>query len=230
MAVVENSKIEWTDLCGWLRIAPQRRLVRKRVAPLAKSNPVARVEPELWVRRERQNVVGIQIPATIIPAMGARETVAPIHIIAPTLQVCGEAKATPLDAVAVNVAGRVSSSERSLARLLADLCAKLSTQFDALAWVRPPLSRCAHFLTCIGAMASAFERARSAFRRTLFRHSRTSEAPRRETIKAGAIATELLGGLPVLALRASLHAVADAPTILIKRDSSFLRRSFCGSI
>jgi hypothetical protein len=144
--MAENSKIEWTDhtLRGGLRVSPKLGVVSEVVTPDAKRDAIPSVKSEIRVRGEVTDVMGVEVATSVVPAMGASETISSHHIVSPALQLSRVALPTPLDAIAVDVAGRIFATRRSLPRLSADLRACFDCVLFAYPVARPRLGRCAH--------------------------------------------------------------------------------------
>ena len=141
------SKIEWTTHTSGsgLRVSPKFDHMREVMAADAKRDAVPSVEPQGRVIGKRPNVVSIEVPAAVIAAMGASESVAPVHIISPALQFGRSAQPATLNTFPVDIAWRIRAPWRALARSSADLRARLYRMSFPNTVARPGLRCRAHF-------------------------------------------------------------------------------------
>lgn len=128
--MAENSLIEWTDhrfSSGRLVRRPQLQAIgmNKPMATLTKSDAVSNVKTQIGMLRETADVVGIQVPASIVAAVAASKSVSKVNIVAPTLQLRCRAKTPPFRTFPVNVAGSVCPAQRVGSGCGADLGARL---------------------------------------------------------------------------------------------------------
>lgn len=125
--MAENSKIEWTHhtirSLHWGEEV-QAVNVEHMVASLAERHAIPSIDSSAGMIRERQDVVDLQVPPTIITAMHAHETI-PRHAIIPPALICiGRARTVSLNAPAVDKARRILAAWGFLSCFGADLCSR----------------------------------------------------------------------------------------------------------
>lgn len=130
MTIGANSKIEWCDhtfSSGRLVRRPQLQAIgmNKPMATFTKGDAVSNVKTQIGILRETANVVGIQVPASIVAAVAASKAVSKVNIVAPTLQLRCRAKAPSFRTFPVNIAGSVFPAQRVGSGCGTDLGARL---------------------------------------------------------------------------------------------------------
>lgn len=198
----ENTKIEWATHSTRLLCC-----VHRLVARLAKSDPVRKIQAQLRIAGEWLEMVRVQVAATSVTAVLAREEIPEHYVVAPALVGLGESFPMSLGVLTVDIAVALGSARCPLSHDLADSGSCLCAMPLPQALARPCSRRCAHGRSGLGRVRAPLERGNpSPQRRVRVWSASAGLAARRASIMSRSIRIKKGDRLPLLTTRAALQA------------------------
>ncbi len=221
----ENTKIEWATHSAGLLCC-----VHRLVARLAESDPVREVQSQIGKAGKGLDVMSVQVPATGVTAVLAREEIPEHHVVAPALVGLGEPLTVALSVFPIDVAMALGSPRCPLSHDLADSGSRLGAMPLPEPLAGSSSRRCAHGGPSFRRVRAPLERGDpSSQRRVGVWSASAGLAARRASIVPGSIRIKKSDRLPLLATRAALQPGGPSFQELAEFQAGLLGRDLQGA-